>query len=109
MFAKQEYEVEVLPAEQFVQHCRRAWQQACASLLIMMTETTKLVADYKRCPAPTFCTEQQILLTVHITLHSMSHTSDYFFVGSSPPRHVSSPAYTVHRLLDSCRIRVEWD
>ncbi|KAL7863370.1 hypothetical protein SRHO_G00123540 [Serrasalmus rhombeus] len=63
LFAKQEYEVGVPAVEKFVQHCRRAWQKACASLLIIKTETTKLVADCKRCPVPTFCTEQQVWLS----------------------------------------------
>ncbi|KAL7885823.1 hypothetical protein AOLI_G00061180 [Acnodon oligacanthus] len=53
MFTEEEHKVGVPAAEQFVQHCRRSWQKAHASLLTT-TEARKQVADPKRRPAPTF-------------------------------------------------------
>ncbi|KAL6485488.1 hypothetical protein MHYP_G00048800 [Metynnis hypsauchen] len=62
MFPEEEHEVGVPAAEQFMQHCRRAWQKDCASLLTT-TEARKHGADQRRRPAPTFRPGQWVWLS----------------------------------------------
>ncbi|KAL7874073.1 hypothetical protein SRHO_G00050430 [Serrasalmus rhombeus] len=95
IFTKEECEVGVLAAEQFVQCCRKAWQKACASLL---TTTRQQVADCKRHPAPTFQPGQWVWLSANdLVLHLESKKLAPRYVRSFK----GSLAYMVGHLFDS--------
>ncbi|KAL6480278.1 hypothetical protein MHYP_G00113110 [Metynnis hypsauchen] len=69
MFTEEERVIGVPAAEQFVQHCQRAWWKACVSLLTT-TEARKQVADRKRCLTTTFQLGQWVWLsTKDLRLH----------------------------------------
>ncbi|KAL6461290.1 hypothetical protein MHYP_G00312560 [Metynnis hypsauchen] len=81
MFPKEEREVGVPAAEQFVERCWKAWQKARASLLTT-AEARKQVADHRRRPAPTFRPGQQVWLsTKDLPLHAESKKLAPRYVG----------------------------